>query len=156
MLRPGGTVIFCGEPSANGDQIAAWPKRAAVAAAPLWRRLVGAGKRGDAGGADPDFGHALEGEVDVHAFDPEALESIFAKAGFEGFHVRGEELLASLYGWALRTVESTAEPAEIPDRWRYFAFRSYLALQRVDTALLEPHLPPEIFYNLVFSARKPG
>ena len=39
-------------------------------------------------------------------------------------------------------MESTAEPAEIPDRWRYFAFRSYLALQRVDTALLEPHLPP--------------
>ena len=156
VLRPGGTVIFCGEPSANGDQIAAWPKRAAVAAAPLWRRLVGAGKRGDAAGADPDYGHALEGVVDVHAFDPAALGSIFARAGFEDFHVRGEELLSNLYGWALRTVESTAEPAEIPDRWRYFAFHSYLALQRVDTALLEPHLPPEIFYNLVFSARKPG
>ena len=26
--------------------------------------------------------------------------------------------------------------------WRRFAFRSYLALQRVDAALLEPRLPP--------------
>ena len=155
VLRPGGTVVFCGEPSANGDQIAAWPKRAAVAAAPLWRRMVGAGKRGDAGGHDPDYGHALEAEVDVHAFEPAAIRRVFADAGFDRVHIRGEELLSNLYGWALRTVESTAEPSEIPDRWRYFAFRSYLALQRVDTALLEPHLPPHLFYNLVFSARKP-
>ena len=34
-------------------------------------------------------------------------------------------------------------------RWRSFAFRSYIALQRVDTALLEPRLPPPLFYNLV-------
>ena len=43
----------------------------------------------------------------------------------------------------------------MPWAWRFFAFRSYLALQRVDTALLEPRLPPELFYNLVLSARKP-
>lgn len=156
VLRPGGAVVFCGEPSVNGDRIAAWPKRAAVTAAPLWRRIVGAGKRDERGGADPDFGHALEGEVDVHAFEPVALRSIFAEAGFGEVRIRGEELLANLYGWTLRTVESTAEPSEIPDRWRYFAFRSYLALQRVDTTLLEPRLPPELFYNLLFSARKPG
>jgi hypothetical protein len=29
-------------------------------------------------------------------------------------------------------------------------------LQRLDGALLEPRLPPELFYNLVLSARKPG
>ena len=155
VLRPGGTVVFCGEPSANGDRIAAWPKRAAVTAAPLWRRAVGAGARNDHGGSDPDYGHAMEGEVDVHAFDPAALRELLGEAGFADVRVRGEELLANLYGWMLRTVESTADPAEIPDRWRYFAFRSYLALQKVDTALLEPHLPPQLFYNLVFSARKP-
>ena len=155
VLRPGGTVVFCGEPSANGDQLASWPKRAAVRAAPLWRRMVGAGARDDHGGSDPDFGHALEGEVDVHAFDPGTLRTIFAGAGFEGIRIRGEELLSNLYGWVLRTVESTAEPSEVPDRWRYFAFHSYLALQRVDTALLEPRLPAQLFYNLVFSARKP-
>jgi ubiquinone/menaquinone biosynthesis C-methylase UbiE len=156
VLEPGGTVVFCGEPSAYGDQIAAVPKRAAIASAPLWRRAVGAGKRDDQGGADPDYGHALEAEVDVHAFDPSAIKRIFGHAGFSDVRVRGEELLANIYGWWLRTVESTATPEEIPDRWRLFAFRSYLSLQRVDSSLLEPYLPPEIFYNLVFSARKPG
>jgi ubiquinone/menaquinone biosynthesis C-methylase UbiE len=156
VLEPGGTVVFCGEPSAYGDQIAAVPKRAAIASAPLWRRAVGAGKRDDQGGADPDYGHVLEAEVDVHAFDPGAIKRIFGHAGFTDVRVRGEELLANIYGWWLRTVESTATPEEIPDRWRLFAFRSYLSLQRVDSSLLEPYLPPEIFYNLVFSARKPG
>ena len=155
VLRPGGTVVFCGEPSSNGDRLAAWPKRAAVLAAPAWRRAVGASERGDGGGADPDYGHALEAEVDVHAFDPATLRRTFEAAGFAEARVRGEELLANMYGWVLRTVESTAEPAEIPNRWRHFAFSSYLALQRVDSAVLEPHLPPQLFYNLVFAARKP-
>ena len=155
VLRPGGTVSFCGEPSAYGDQIAAVPKRAAIAVSPLWRRAVGASRRGDGGGSNPDYGHALEAEVDVHAFEPRRIREVFAEAGFEDVRIRGEELLANLYGWWLRTVESTAEPEEIPERWRWFAFRSYLGLQRIDTALLEPSLPPELFYNLVFSARRP-
>ncbi len=155
VLRPGGTVVFCGEPSAGGDQLAAWPKRAAVAASPAWRRLIGARSRGDGGGGDPDYGHALEGEVDVHAFDPRAIRALLADAGFERVRVHGEELLSNLLGWVLRTLESTAEPAEIPDRWRYLAFHSYLALQRVDTALLEPYLPPRLFYNLLLSGQKP-
>ncbi len=155
VLKPGGTVVFCGEPSAHGDQIAALPKRAAIAVAPIWRRAVGAGRRGTGDGSDPDYGHALEAEVDVHAFEPRRIREIFTQAGFGEIRIRGEELLANLYGWWLRTVESTAEPTEIPDRWRVFAFRSYLGLQKVDNALLEPNLPPELFYNLVFSARKP-
>lgn len=155
VLRPGGTLAFCGEPSAHGDRLASWPKRAAIAAAPVWRRAIGAGERNDSGGADPDFGHALEAEVDVHAFEPDALRELLARAGFERVRVRGEELVANMYGWVLRTLESRAEPTEIPDGWRYFAYNSYLALQRVDTALLEPRLPPRLFYNLVLSARRP-
>src|SRR5215208_4126256 len=42
VLRPGGVLLFAGEPSRYGDRIAALPKRAGLAAAPLWRRLVGA------------------------------------------------------------------------------------------------------------------
>lgn len=156
VLRPGGTLVFCGEPSAYGDRLAAWPKLAATVAAPLWRRALGVGARDDRNGSDPDYGHELEGEVDVHAFDPQTLRTLLGAAGFTDVRVGGEELLANLYGWLLRTVESTAEPAEIPDRWRRFALRSYLALQRVDAAVLEPHLPPQVFYNLVLSARRPG
>jgi ubiquinone/menaquinone biosynthesis C-methylase UbiE len=158
VLRPGGTIAFCGEPSRNGDRIAALPKRAAMAAAPLWRRAIGAGPRRDEHwyGSENSNGEHLEPEVDVHAFSPAQLRSMLGAAGFERPRVRGEELLANFYGWGLRTLESTAEPDSVPVRWRLFAFRSYLALQRLDSALLEPRLPPQLFYNLVFSARKPA
>jgi hypothetical protein len=94
--------------------------------------------------------------VDVHAFSPAALGRVLREAGFEGVRIRGEELLASYYGWTVRSLEGTADPERVPDRWRRFAFRSYLALQRVDAALLEPRLPASLFYNLVLSARKPA
>src|SRR3954452_20057013 len=45
VLRPGGRVAFCGEPSHHGDRLAALPKRAALAVAPYWRRLLGVGRR---------------------------------------------------------------------------------------------------------------
>jgi ubiquinone/menaquinone biosynthesis C-methylase UbiE len=154
VLRPGGSVAFCGEPSRYGDLLAALPKRTAMAVSPLWRRAIGAGRRRN-GTPDADTGHRLETEVDVHSFSPPELRRILSAAGFEHPRVRGEELLANFYGWAVRTLESTAEPDEVPMRWRVFAFRSYLALQRIDTALLEPRLPPELFYNLVLSARRP-
>src|SRR4051812_14526638 len=37
VLRPGGVVAFCGEPSHYGDRLADWPKRGARAVAPPWR-----------------------------------------------------------------------------------------------------------------------
>jgi ubiquinone/menaquinone biosynthesis C-methylase UbiE len=155
VLRPGGTVVFCGEPSRYGDVLAAAPKRGAHLVAPLWRRAVGAPSR-PAEASDGRYGDALEWEVDVHAFDPRELASELRAAGFADVRIRGEELLASIYGWVLRSLEATADPERVPWSWQSFAFRSYLALQRVDTALLEPRLPPALFYNLVLSARKPG
>ena len=86
---------------------------------------------------------------------PPRLSRRFDRAGFERVHLRGEELLANVYGWGLRALESTADPAGVPMLWRRFAFRSYLALQRLDTTLLEPRLPPALFYNLMLSARRP-
>ena len=158
VLRPGGTVAFCGEPSAYGDRLAAIPKRAGALLAPLWRTAIRAPKANGTHGCTPEeeAEHRLEREVDVHAFEPAALASFFAGAGFQDVYLRGEELLANLYGWGLRTVEATAEPGGVPTAWRQFAFRSYIALQRLDANVLEPRLPPELFYNLVLSARKPG
>lgn len=155
VLRPGGMIAFAGEPSRYGDRLAALPKRAGMLAAPAWRRLVGARRRLVAE-ADQSEGHGLESEVDVHAFAPADLRRLLRDAGFEQRHVGGEELLANAWGWGLRTVESSAEPDSVPLRWRRFAFRSYIALQKVDTRLLEPHLPAELFYNLLVSARKPS
>lgn len=152
VLRPGGTLAFCGEPSRYGDLLAAIPKRTALLTAPLWRRLVGASARDYA--ADGN-GHDLEPEVDVHAFSPGDLRSFATAAGLTRVRVRGEELLASIHGWTVRTLEGSAVPEEVPRGWRQFAFRSYLALQRVDNQVLEPRLPPQLFYNLLVSARRP-
>jgi SAM-dependent methyltransferase len=155
VLRPGGTLAFCGEPSRYGDLLAVVPKRGAQLAAPLWRLLLGAPARR----ADPperQDGHRLEPEVDVHAFATGTLDRMLQEAGFQAVRIRGEELLANAYGWTVRTLEGSADPGQVPDPWRRLAFRSYLALQRVDAALLEPRLPASLFYNLVLSARKPG
>ncbi len=154
VLRPGGMIAFAGEPSRYGDRLAALPKRTGMLVAPLWRRLTGSRRRLVAE-ADQSEGHGLEGEVDVHAFAPADLRRLLRDGGFEDRRVGGEELLSNAWGWGLRTVESSAEPDSVPLRWRKFAFRSYIALQKVDTRLLEPHLPAELFYNLLVSARKP-
>jgi ubiquinone/menaquinone biosynthesis C-methylase UbiE len=156
VLKPGGVVVFAGEPSRYGDRLANVPKRAAAAVAPLWRTLMRAGpaQNGHAdGGAE---NHELEGLVDVHAFTPETLSAAARAAGFADVRVRGEELLANWFGWANRALEATADPDEVPWAWKVYAFRGYLALQEVDRRLLEPRLPPAIFYNLMLAARKPA
>src|ERR1700742_410231 len=155
VLRPGGVIVFAGEPSRYGDRLAALPKRTGILVAPVWRRVVGAHARAVAE-VDQSEGHSLEGEVDFHAFAPADLRRLLERAGFDDRRVGGEELLANARGWGLRTVESSAEPESVPLRWRAFAFRSYIALQKVDTSLLEPRLPAELFYNLLVSARKPA
>ena len=158
VLAPGGTLVFAGEPSRHGDRIAAYPKRGASAIAPLWRRLMGAAPidHGASGnGHGPTDDHALEAFVDVHAFAPDQLSRHARGAGFTDVRVRGEELLANWFGWANRSLEATARPEDVPWLWRQYAYRGYLALQEVDRRLLEPRLPPAIFYNLILSARKP-
>jgi SAM-dependent methyltransferase len=155
VLRPRGAVAFCGEPSRYGDLIAALPKRGAQLAAPLWRLALGAAAR-ERNGEDERDGHELESEVDVHAFAPSFLERKLRDAGFDAVRICGEELLANVYGWAVRTLEGSAEPDDVPMRWRQLAFRGYIGLQRLDAVLLEPRLPPQVFYNLVLSARRPA
>ncbi|HEV2999037.1 MAG TPA: class I SAM-dependent methyltransferase, partial [Solirubrobacteraceae bacterium] len=148
------TLLFAGEPSRYGDRLARVPKRAAITLAPLWRRAVGARAAAPCDGGDPDA--ALEGVVDVHAFAPAELSTFAKDAGFQDVRVIGEELLANWFGWTNRTLEATAEPADVPWGWRQYAYRGYLALQKVDSSLLESRLPAAIFYNLMISARKPG
>jgi hypothetical protein len=91
----------------------------------------------------------------VHAFAPRELQRAAGAAGFADVRITGEELLASWFGWANRTLESTAEPSDVPWAWRQYAYRGYLALQGLDRRLLESRLPPAVFYNLLISARKP-
>lgn len=162
VLKPGGTLIFCGEPTASGDQLATLPKGAGLALGRAWRGVVGATKRADSRNSDTKTENGaseverLEQNVDVHAFEPSDLSSLATGSGFVDTRVRGEELLANAFGWFARTLESSANPDSVPDRWRRFAFRTYITLQRVDAVTLEPYLPARIFYNLLLSAKKPG
>ena len=158
VLVPGGVVAFCGEPSYYGDRIASWPKRGANAIAPLWRALMGAGPRPSNGhdhaaGSEED---RLEQLVDIHAFTPAALAGHAEAAGLAEVRVSGEELAASLFGWANRTLEASADPLDVPWAWRVYAYRGYLLLQTLDRSLLEPRLPVALFYNLLISARAPS
>ena len=116
---------------------------------------MGAGRR--IGFDDPveEREHALEHVVDVHAFTPGDLSAFAQSAGFEGVRVSGEELVAGWFGWANRTLESTAEIRQVPQLWFQYAYHGYLALKAVDERLLEPRLPPAIFYNLLVAARAP-
>jgi SAM-dependent methyltransferase len=155
VLRPGGRLAFAGEPSRVGDRLAAIPKRAAFAAAPFWRSLLGADAAPPpSAGEAPEHDHGLERFVDIHAFGPEELRRHSAAAGFTGIRVRGEELLANWFGWFNRALEATANPQDVPMLWRQYAFHGYLLLQRLDERVLEPVLPPVIFYNLLMTARK--
>jgi ubiquinone/menaquinone biosynthesis C-methylase UbiE len=159
VLSPGGTFAFMGEPSRHGDRLAIAPKRVGAVATPVWRRLVGAEPRVHAppqDDAERDGSWELERLVDAHTFSPDELAGFARAAGFESVRVSGEELIANGYGWLLRSLEARVEPETVPLRWHKFAFRSYLALQRLDSALLEPHLPASLFYNLLVSGRKPA
>ncbi len=172
VLRPGGTVVFAGEPSRVGDRLAQVPKRGAAFVAPVWRRAIGArpagaaaaaesaganGNGNGAGGHDTHAAdHALERFVDIHAFAPGDLASHARGAGFSDVRVSGEELVANWFGWTNRVLEATAEPNDVPWGWRQYAYRGYLALQKLDERLLEGRLPAAIFYNLLLSAHKPS
>lgn len=156
VLRPGGVILFAGEPSRNGDKLAAIPKRAAHFAAPVWRKALGARPATHGHDDGGEENHALEGLVDVHAFIPSELRAPVAAAGFDPISVQGEELAANWFGWFNRAMESTAENDDIPWAWRRYAFRGYLLFQQLDRRLLEGRLPAGVFYNLMVTARKPG
>lgn len=156
VLKPGGLLFFAGEPSRQGDKLAAIPKQAAVKAAPLWRKALQANPAPTHHGAPDEDEHALESVVDVHAFVPADLTRHATAGGFTDVKVQGEELLANWFGWFNRTLEASADPKDIPWGWIQYAYRGYILLQRVDRTLLEPRLPPRIFYNLMLAARKPA
>ena len=134
---------FCGEPSRYGDMLAAAPKRAALPP----RRYGGARSAPPSAttpqtAADTD-GHALEAEVDVHAFSPGDLRDFVRGSRLRRRPRQGEELLANMHGWTMRTLEATAEPGRDPLGAGAGSPSAATWPCRGSTArLLEPCLPP--------------
>src|ERR1700722_586403 len=156
VLRPGGRIAFAGEPSRLGDRIASVPKRGAVALAPIWRTLLRASPAPPPAtpGSAAEVAHELELCVDIHTFDPNDLSRHARRSGFSDVRVRGEELTANWFGWFNRALAASRDPDDVPLLWPRSLFHGYLVLPALGEKLLEPHLPPAIFYNLLLSARR--
>ena len=156
VLRPGGTLLFAGEPSrlrrpprrrAEGARRARSRRCGAVA---LRRRPAPRRRRRRA------REESLEPVVDVHAFAPGELSRLARDAGLErrAGQRRGAAWRTGSGGSTARSRHS-ADPEEMPWAWRQYAYRGYLVLQELDRRLLESLLPASAFYNLMLTARKP-
>jgi ubiquinone/menaquinone biosynthesis C-methylase UbiE len=158
VLRPGGALFVAGEPTRWGDRLAGIPKAAARASWRTAARLPGLGGiRRPSLEPVTDHDHALrdlEFDVDLHTFDPAQVARWAAEAGFVSVRVETEELLASLLGWAVRTVEAEARPGLLGRRWARGAYLGWRALSAVD-GLLYLVLPRRLFYNLLLSGERP-
>ena len=104
VLRPGGTVVFCGEPSANGDRLAAWPEARRRArrprVAPRRRRLRARRRRR----LRPRLRPRPRGGGRRPRLRPRNARAAPSRPpASTDARVRGEELLANMYGWVLRT-----------------------------------------------------
>jgi hypothetical protein len=158
VLKPGGALFIAGEPTRLGDRIASRSKRAASRAA----RLLAAVRPdlGKSAAASPTEDERLlrdlEFVVDLHTFEPSDVERWAREAGFESVRTESEELLASLFGWAVRTVESMVRPGLLGERWGRFAYRAWHTLYRFDMAVLYGLVPKRAFYNLLFYAERSG
>jgi len=161
VLRPGGALLVAGEPSTLGDRMARatgrWTAAAMKAAAgfvPGLRHPAPSGEGTDDADADQRTLRDLEWHVDLHTFRPEEFAAQAEGAGFGKVRVETEELVSSLVGWAVRTVEAEAPRGFLGARWAAFAYRTYLLLYELDVRLSR-FLPPQLFYNVLLYGERP-
>jgi len=108
-------------------------------------------------GAPTDDDHEIrefEKVVDIHTFRPAKVCTVARAAGFEDVHFEADEFLSSFVGWMTRTVENKLEEDNITFRWRYWSYKTYLRLNRLDERIY-PFVPSSWFYNMLLYARKP-
>ncbi len=157
VLRPGGRVVICGEPTRLGDWVArrlsraTWWAATRVTHLPLLRsRWARPAEELD----ESSRAAALEAVVDLHTFDPSALAATVRRAGGAEVRTVTEELTAAWWGWPVRTFEAAVAPDRLGSRWRMFAYRSWLTLSRFDRAV-RPVVPEGLYYNVSVTATKP-
>lgn len=158
VLRPGGRLVICGEPTRYGDRVArvlsraTWWTATRVSRLPLierrWARPV---EELD----ESSRAAALEAVVDLHTFDPDVLAATVRRAGGAGVHTVTEELTAAWFGWPVRTFEHAVNPERLGWRWAMFAYRSWLGLSALDRVLSRV-VPDELFYNVSVTAVRPA
>jgi ubiquinone/menaquinone biosynthesis C-methylase UbiE len=157
VVKPGGRVVICGEPTRYGDFVARrlsratwWLATRLTSLPPLRQRWL----RPSAELDESSRAAALEAVVDLHTFDPRGLAATVERAGFRHVRTVTEELTAAWFGWPVRTFEAAVPADRLGWGWRMFAFRSWLALSRVDRALAHV-VPASLFYNVSVTGVKP-
>ena len=159
VLRPGGTLAFWASRRATATGSPRVPKRGARAVAPLWRAADGRRRRGRNGPPRPrpsDGGPARAARRRAHLHARRAARAAPRGAGFDDVRVRGEELLANMYGWFNRALEATADARRRAVRLAPVRLPRLPRAAGARPPLLEPRLPAALFYNLLVSARAPA
>ncbi|MPZ61669.1 MAG: methyltransferase domain-containing protein [Propionibacteriales bacterium] len=157
VLKPGGRVVICGEPTRYGDWVARRLSRATWEVATRVTRLPGLRAHWARSRQELDESSraaALEAVVDLHTFDPDTLARMVVRAGGAEVRTATAELTAAWWGWPVRTWEAAVPAERLGPRWRNFAYRSWLALGMVDRAL-DRVVPDELFYSVSVTAVKP-
>jgi ubiquinone/menaquinone biosynthesis C-methylase UbiE len=157
VLRPGGAVLIAGEPTRVGDRVAGVAKLLAYRGFRLAELVAGglSASNGPPATEEERLLRDLEFAVDLHTFDPSEAAGWARAAGLVGVRVETEELLASVFGWAVRTVEALGRPGLFGPRWARFAHRGWRALSGVDRALYLV-VPRRLFYNLLLYGERRG
>lgn len=157
VLKPGGRVVICGEPTRYGDLIARRLSRATWWAVTRATRLPGVRRRWARPQRELDESSraaALESVVDLHTFDPDTLARTVRRAGAVGVRTATEELTAAWFGWPVRTFEAAVHPDRLGPRWAKFAYRTWQGLLTIDRVLANV-VPDELFYNVSVTGVKP-
>jgi ubiquinone/menaquinone biosynthesis C-methylase UbiE len=150
VLRPGGRLLFAGEPSRIGDAYARRLGRWTWAATTRVTHLPGLRERWARPRVELEEcsrAAALEAVVDLHTFTPADLARSALRAGAVDVETGGEELVAALIGWPVRTFEAAVNPQRLGWSWAMTAYRAWLAAGAVDR-VLNRVLPDDVFYNV--------
>lgn len=156
VLRPGGRVVICGEPTRHGDFVARRLSRATWWAATRVGQLPALRASWVRPAEELDESSraaALEAVVDLHTFVPRELRDLVERAGGSQVRTTTEELTASWFGWPVRTFEAAVPEERLGLRWRMFAFRTWQRLNALDE-LVRPVVPEGLYYNVSISAHK--
>ena len=133
VLKPGGRLVFAGEPTRHGDFLARRLSRLTWFATTNVTRLPGltSWRRPQAELDESSRAAELEAVVDLHTFAPGELAELAGAAGATGVEVKT--------GW----------------NWARFAYRGWLALSAVDRHVWSRVVPADLFYNALVTGLKP-
>jgi ubiquinone/menaquinone biosynthesis C-methylase UbiE len=157
VLKPGGRVVICGEPTRYGDFVARRLSRATWWATTRVTRLPFVRNRWARPQQELDESSraaALESVVDLHTFDPDELARTVERAGAADVRTTTEELTAAWFGWPVRTFEAAVNPDRLGWGWANFAYRTWQRLSALDRVLARV-VPDELYYNVSVTGRRP-